>query len=334
VSIQKYVDLYGGIEYVTHYKHSKIMLTMFICLIFGTGIPLLYPIALLSVLIEYLLERYLLAYYYKLPKIETQVILTDTLNVLKFAAVCSLGVNYWMMSNPQMFSNQVFPVTHVDSPENTNHSIFAFQVDHSLPSLIISLFLAFSHLSKCIMRIAIFFDKHHVGNNPLNSKNPKPLPSFYDSLSNYDLKCWVQEEDHVINKCKFRTLIKESYEKLQHTLNSRNLNQNLTPKLIISNIFCYDILVNPEYASAFQYFRVNERDGKSDEVFECDIIKKIETQIKNINKKEAIFHSIIVYINYLSREEKASTKFLGTALRILDRSTSLTDTEHNSNSHS
>jgi len=40
-----YRDLYSGPDYVIHFKYSGILNTMYITMMYGLGMPLLFPIA-------------------------------------------------------------------------------------------------------------------------------------------------------------------------------------------------------------------------------------------------------------------------------------------------
>jgi len=62
-----YYELYAGPIYQIHYKYSSINNIVFISFMFGPGIPILFPIALVALSILYLMERYTLAKYYRLP---------------------------------------------------------------------------------------------------------------------------------------------------------------------------------------------------------------------------------------------------------------------------
>ncbi len=52
-----YVDLYSGPEYVIHYKYSFILNVVFMTFTFGAGLPILFPIAVCSLTVLYVLER-------------------------------------------------------------------------------------------------------------------------------------------------------------------------------------------------------------------------------------------------------------------------------------
>ena len=55
-SIQAYLDIRCGPAYLMHFKYSSILNIVFITVMFGFGIPELFPIAGISFLIIYLLE--------------------------------------------------------------------------------------------------------------------------------------------------------------------------------------------------------------------------------------------------------------------------------------
>jgi hypothetical protein len=59
-----YVDLYCGPEYVIHYKYSFIMNVVFMTFMFGAGLPILFPLALCSLVVLYIMERLQAAYSY------------------------------------------------------------------------------------------------------------------------------------------------------------------------------------------------------------------------------------------------------------------------------
>lgn len=56
-NMQQYVDLYSGPEYFIHFKYSGILNIAFVTMMYGAGLPILFPIAALSYFILYTLER-------------------------------------------------------------------------------------------------------------------------------------------------------------------------------------------------------------------------------------------------------------------------------------
>ena len=63
-SMQLYIDLYSGPEYLIHFKYSGMMNVTFVTLMYGMGMPILFPIAALTYFNLYTLERLLVSYFY------------------------------------------------------------------------------------------------------------------------------------------------------------------------------------------------------------------------------------------------------------------------------
>ena len=52
------MDLYAGPDYIIHFKYSGILNVTYVTMFYGMGMPLLFPIAVLSYFIFWLVERY------------------------------------------------------------------------------------------------------------------------------------------------------------------------------------------------------------------------------------------------------------------------------------
>ena len=63
-NMQRYVDIYSGPAYQIHFKYSGIMNVTFVTMMYGIGMPILFPIAAFSYFILYTQERLLSAYFY------------------------------------------------------------------------------------------------------------------------------------------------------------------------------------------------------------------------------------------------------------------------------
>jgi len=65
--VQQYLDTWCGPAYEMHFKYAGIMNIVFITLMYGVGLPILYPIAVLALIILYISEKYMLYYAYQVP---------------------------------------------------------------------------------------------------------------------------------------------------------------------------------------------------------------------------------------------------------------------------
>ena len=56
-SVQGYINLYSGPVYLMHYKYSTILNVCFVTFMYGFGLPILFPVAILAFLILYFVEK-------------------------------------------------------------------------------------------------------------------------------------------------------------------------------------------------------------------------------------------------------------------------------------
>lgn len=66
-TLQQYVDIHCGDAFYMHFKYSAILNIAFVTLMFGFGMPILFPYAVLAFYILYVTEKVLLYYMYRQP---------------------------------------------------------------------------------------------------------------------------------------------------------------------------------------------------------------------------------------------------------------------------
>ena len=64
-TISEYFELYAGPEFEVYSKYSDLETTCCICFLFGPGIPVLFPLGLMSITVVYILDKYGLAKLYR-----------------------------------------------------------------------------------------------------------------------------------------------------------------------------------------------------------------------------------------------------------------------------
>ena len=63
----KFLELHAGPEYQFQLKTASLNAVLFITLALGMAFPIFYPIALFAITVQYIVERYTLAMFYRLP---------------------------------------------------------------------------------------------------------------------------------------------------------------------------------------------------------------------------------------------------------------------------
>lgn len=90
-----YMDMNAGPEYPYYYQTSKTITTVIICLLFGGSMPMLYLIGIIALLIQYLSDRLILAYFYRLPPMYTDRLTQSMLKIVSVMPVFSLSILFW-----------------------------------------------------------------------------------------------------------------------------------------------------------------------------------------------------------------------------------------------
>lgn len=98
-SMGSYKDLYSGKDYIIHFKYSGILNIVYITMMYGIGMPILFPIAAFNYLNQYVCERIIVAFCMKQPPALDDKLTNNALNMLKYAPLLMLFNGYWMISN-------------------------------------------------------------------------------------------------------------------------------------------------------------------------------------------------------------------------------------------
>jgi hypothetical protein len=198
-TLQQYIDLYAGDIYYMHYKYSAIMNICFCTLIYGIGMPYLYPTAILALLVLYVSEKLMLYYSYRQPPAYDNRLSDYVITAMQYVPIWMMLFGYWMLSNKQLNSNDYLSMreTKNDIPI-TSHTI----VD------VISL-EGWQMPAWPMLAMAIFFAVLKVFNGPLNKLFNKCFPGwkigdldineviggYWESLDDDDLNWSIKEEE-------------------------------------------------------------------------------------------------------------------------------------------
>ena len=93
------MDLYSGGVNVVHFKYSAIMNVTYVTMMYGLGMPILFPIAALSYAIFYTVERYQIAYTYTMPPALDDTLTNNCIKVMSYSPILFLLNGFWMLSN-------------------------------------------------------------------------------------------------------------------------------------------------------------------------------------------------------------------------------------------
>ena len=178
-SMAAYKDLYSGSDYVIHFKYSGVLNIVYITMMYGMGMPILFVLAAFNFFNQWVCERIIVAYCVKLPPALDDKLTINAINMLKWAPILLLFNGYWMISNKQIYQN-VF--TFIDKSTDTmpsKHFIY-FGVNWGTPMLFMACVAVF-----IIAIQKIFADYLMKWGFAMASKEIKvdeDLPNFFKSV--------------------------------------------------------------------------------------------------------------------------------------------------------
>ena len=102
-SLYAYQEKHIGPEFEIHYHYAQMLVIAWVTFLFAPGIPLLFPLALLGMIILYVTNRLQLAYQCRAPPVYDNSINTFTVSLLNPAPLLYAGFGAWLYSNQQAF---------------------------------------------------------------------------------------------------------------------------------------------------------------------------------------------------------------------------------------
>jgi len=105
-TIQSYKAAYSGPDMPIHFKYSEALNITFLAMLYGFGMPIMYPMAMAILSSQRLCERIQVAYNYRQPPAMDDSLSNSVMTIMKYAPVMLLFNGYWLMDNQQFFENK------------------------------------------------------------------------------------------------------------------------------------------------------------------------------------------------------------------------------------
>ena len=109
-------------------------------MLYGLGLPILFPIAAFSYFVFWVTERYAMAYTYHMPPQLDDALTQNMLKILSYSPILFLFNGLWMLSNKQIFESSVNAIPSSNTLMPTGHTIGSLfnNVEPFTPLLLIS----------------------------------------------------------------------------------------------------------------------------------------------------------------------------------------------------
>jgi hypothetical protein len=104
-TMQMYKGVYLGKDMPIHFKYSDMLNITFLAMMYGLGMPIMFPMASLIVYNQRLAERIQIAFNYRLPPAMDNSLSDSVLSIMKYAPLLMLFNGFWLMDNRQFFDN-------------------------------------------------------------------------------------------------------------------------------------------------------------------------------------------------------------------------------------
>ena len=116
----KYEKIYLGPEFPFEERYSKILVILSLCLFYGSYCPVIYFFFVCFLVVTFLVDKFLMIYYYKKPPLYGNILSVKIQNYLFFCVLLYVYGLFYNLSNPYLFANDSLKF-------NLQRGIFNFQ---------------------------------------------------------------------------------------------------------------------------------------------------------------------------------------------------------------
>ena len=199
-TLQQYVELYGGPAFFIHYKYSSILNITFVTMMYGVGLPILFPIAAASIFVLYICEKLMINYCYRQPPAYDEKLNNNVLGLLTWAPILYLSFGYWMLSSKQLLGNKLDEKTYSSEVALTGHvwtDVFtadAYGANPGMPFLIVFWIVFFGTFFRNTFYkyLTGWFPSLKIGDLEID----EDLPNYFNTIDDNDRNWSIKEEEY------------------------------------------------------------------------------------------------------------------------------------------
>jgi len=125
---EAYLKIHIGPQFIVEGRYAQICTTIFVCLFYSSGMPILYVSILLFMFITYWLDKWLFLRFYRIPPKYDLFISKVFLNFILFSILCHSAIGLWIYGNP-LFLIDASSKTDLDSVGNYLRKFINFSKD-------------------------------------------------------------------------------------------------------------------------------------------------------------------------------------------------------------
>lgn len=105
-TLRQYLLIHQPPKYMMHFHYSFIAVQIWMMFTYGLFIPMIIPVTLFGILLSYVMDKVLLAYFFRQPPQYDHRLQKQVLEVLKPAPIMMYVLGFWVLGNRQAFHNE------------------------------------------------------------------------------------------------------------------------------------------------------------------------------------------------------------------------------------
>ena len=103
---QEYEDVYTGKVIELDNRYSQLIAMIWVIMMFGVAIPVLYVAGFLLCFVTYWTDKTLYLKFYKLPPKHGSALSHKARNIIEWSLLCHVFMGLYMLSNPDIFTTE------------------------------------------------------------------------------------------------------------------------------------------------------------------------------------------------------------------------------------
>lgn len=217
-----YANLNSGTDHLLYEKYPRLLNIIFVSSFYGFGLPLLPIVIFISLIISYFVDKIVVALYHRKPPLYDDTLNVISIHFLKWAAFLYIAVAYWMLTNKQIFGNDLKPIAYQAQIEFYDHYIFEIpDTPQECVVLVVALIILLILVIDLVFRL---FSPLWETSNEEELMEFEDLPEFPKALDDKSLAYWVHEEKQIREKYHYKYLFDDFYQKIseRYKFNSKN----------------------------------------------------------------------------------------------------------------
>lgn len=120
-SALQYADLNSGAEHLLFEKYPRLVNIVMVSMMYAFGLPIFLILTLICLVVSYIIDKLLVVYYHRKPPMYDDTLNNLSVQFLKWGGFIYLAISYWMISNRQMFGNDLTEKAYQDEIDEYHH---------------------------------------------------------------------------------------------------------------------------------------------------------------------------------------------------------------------